>query len=628
MPGSPVSLVTVTSMSYLRHLAADDGDVALLTGYREAGDAPPVYYRWDQRSTVTDNGGTAVAGKRTRKGSGRWLALHDGTVDLRSFGVLDAETPADGAFAAALGDESVSRILVRTGIRLARQHVIGRSNLELDFGGQMIDATALEDQAVLAVRGVPEVDGQRTVSIPARPEHTDLLPMGDTAGVDPGSWWTVSSADGTLGHLVQITEVLGGGLVRVGYKCGWPLPETLLTWTPVDPVAGVSIVNGTVLGAAVVEASHAVGVRVTRMHSVDAAGDVATVSLAYCDSVTVSACTARDPLVATRSLVSASGCLFARIADCAAWGAGEVVSLERCAYSRVVGCRGQTGSLVLAGAREHDLMVEASAGSIVASAGSSRRVTVRQHVGGQVLVPATSELTAEDVHVTDGELLVSDDGSVLRGVRAPSLRYATGAGRSRRPSTAHGCELGSLAGVEVTSPSSTRHLTFVSCRLAGASGTAFRGTGPLSFIECVIVGDSSGSAVGIASRSLVLDGTELTDVSIILDGSADQAVSAHGGTTFTGSVTGVPVLARGGSGVTSWHLRDVISQAETAHLSLAGGGNQVRIVGCTFIGGSLNLPPGAFDSADSYLHVARTVERAVDPSISAEQGGIGRLLVP
>ncbi|MFE7116685.1 hypothetical protein ACFU99_14850 [Streptomyces sp. NPDC057654] len=119
-----------------------DGDTALVTGYREPGDGGGMLLRWDPRSSAPSNGGTVLAPRSVRRG--RWIRLHEGVLDFRSFGCFDAARPADDALDAMLADPAVHRIEAHTDLLLRRRHRTHRSRITLDFGGHTVHTTGIE----------------------------------------------------------------------------------------------------------------------------------------------------------------------------------------------------------------------------------------------------------------------------------------------------------------------------------------------------------------------------------------------------------------------------------------------------------------------------------------------------
>ncbi|MEE1735048.1 peptidase C14, partial [Streptomyces sp. BE147] len=117
--------------------------------------------RWNRTSKAAHNGGTVIT-PATKPATGRWHQLHTGTVDFRTFGHFDAETPADTALDAMINDPAVHRVEAHTDLLFTKRHLFDRSHIELDFGGHTIRTEGIEKNthdnpfgAVLSFRGTP-----------------------------------------------------------------------------------------------------------------------------------------------------------------------------------------------------------------------------------------------------------------------------------------------------------------------------------------------------------------------------------------------------------------------------------------------------------------------------------------
>ena len=91
-------VATVTALKALTGMA--NNAVASTTGYTTASDGGHGVYRYNSASAATDNGCTVIA---PNSGSGRWLLLHDGEIDVRQAGCYcdgstDDSTQAGVAF--------------------------------------------------------------------------------------------------------------------------------------------------------------------------------------------------------------------------------------------------------------------------------------------------------------------------------------------------------------------------------------------------------------------------------------------------------------------------------------------------------------------------------------------------
>ncbi|SFF93805.1 hypothetical protein SAMN05216251_14116, partial [Actinacidiphila alni] len=255
---------TVADLLAIPSRSLRDGTVAVVAGYRTPGDGGGMTVRWDVGSALAPNGGTVLRPK-DRPGKGRWRRLHDGVLDFRGFGLFDASVPADDALDAMVEDPAVHRVEAHTDLLFRRRHTYRRSRIVLDFGGRTVHTGGIERNthdnpfgAVLFFQGAVTGD---TVShvLPAEViERTDAFPVPDSAAFEVGQWWAVQSDEVAGGgrderelqKMVEVTEIIDGTHIRVGYLNGWPLASgRTVTWRRVEPVIGARVDNLVFLGA-------------------------------------------------------------------------------------------------------------------------------------------------------------------------------------------------------------------------------------------------------------------------------------------------------------------------------------------------------------------------------------------
>jgi hypothetical protein len=635
------------------------GDVVVVAGYAAAGDGGGMVVRWDAAATTDANGGTVIAA--TGRVRGRWLQVHDGTVDFRTFGVLDPSTPADDALDALVADPSVQRIEARTDLNFVRRHRFTRSDLVLDFGGHLmttegIEAAATNDPfaAVLFFQGT--VTGTVVTSTLAAdlPEQVDILPVPDSAAFTVGDWYAVQTdtrpgggtAERELMYLLQVTQLVDGTHVRVGYKTGWPLTAgRVLTFTRVEPVQRVTVQHlrfqGT--GSDQVTGSHPVAFEYAThcdVHRIDAVGTFWPVIMRRWNTTYVtSQCSLTNPVSVTLGgagyLTQQISCLYAQVRDCRTSNARHLNDFTCAAYSMVQNCHGDgdvQGPFVTHGQYEHDLTYIGNSGLMTFAnsgttwGGRAKRVTVRQQVAALFFARVgVVDLTLEDCQVVRDPSMpdypswmwVNADGLQMRGCRVDGrFQLSQATALSTRPTVIEDCVIGTadqLASMPFVAANVTTPVHLVRTTITGLDGATalFPGTGPLTLTGCTLVGaGGAASAVSVASSRLTLDGTTLTDTGVVLPAATDQAVVLTGSRASGGPAGGV-VLTRGsGSGVVSWTLDGHTAEGDVAHVVIGSGTNHYRATGSSFSGGRIELATGGFGSGSTLLHTAN-VERGV-----------------
>ncbi|WP_263121235.1 peptidase C14 [Cellulomonas sp. RIT-PI-Y] len=653
---------SVATVAELQALSPTRDDVVVVNGYTASGDGGSLLVRWDPDSAATPNGGTVIAA--SSGGTGRWLLVHDGTVDFRQFGVLGPDAPADDALDAMVADPAVQRIEAYTDLNFVRRHRFSRSDLVVDFGHHLvttegIEAAAANDPfaAVLFFQGAVTAEVV-TGALPADlPEQVDILPVPDSAAFTIGQWWAVQtdprpgggSAERELMYLLQITQIVDGTHVRVGYKTGWALTAgRTLTWTRVDPVQRVTVqrmrFRGT--GSDQLTGSHPVAFEYAThcdVHAIDAEGTFWPVIMRRWNTTYVtSQCSLRNPVSVTLGgagyLTQQISCLYAQVRDCRTSNARHLNDFTCAAYSMVQNCHGDgdvQGPFVTHGQYEHDLTYIGNSGLMTFAnsgatwGGRAKRVTVRQQVTALFFARVgVIDLTLEDCQVVKDPSMpdypswmwVNADGLQMRGCRVDArfqLSQATAV--SARPTVIEDCVIG-LSGADATLPFIAANVTtpvhLVRTTITGLDGatTSWQGTGPLTLTGCTLRGtaDGAGAPIPVAASRLTMDGTTLENTGVLLNGAADQELSATGTHATGGPSTGA-VLGRsaGGARSVSWNLdghTGTAARADLGHIRVTDGVNHYRATGSTFIGGALEL--SGFATGSTLMHTA-CVERGV-----------------
>lgn len=660
-PAAARATGAVATVAELRRLQPTAGAVVLVAGYAAAGDGGGMVTRWDPAATADPNGGTVIASERRSRG--RWLLVHDGVLDFRQFGVLDAGTPADDALDAMVGDPAVHRVEARTDLNFTRRHRFTRSDLVLDFGGRLVTTEGIEPAAandpfaaVLFFRGTV-TDHVVTSTLPdALPELVDIVPVPDSAAFAVGDWYAVQtdtrpgggSAERELMYLVQITQVVDATHVRLGYKTGWPLAAgRVLTFTRVEPVQRVTVqrmrFRGT--GTDQVTGSHPVAFEYAThcdVHQVDAERTFWPVVMRrWNTSYVTSQCSLANPVSVTLGgagyLTQQISCLYAHVVDCRTSNARHLNDFTCAAYSTVESCHGDgdvQGPFVTHGQYEHDLTYIGNSGLMTFAnsgatwGGRAKRVTVRQQVAALFFARVgVVDLTLEDCQVVRDPSMpdypswmwVNADGLQMRGCRVDGrFQLSQATDLSARPTVIEDCVIGltdQLASMPFVAANVTTPVHLVRTTVTGLDGgtALFPGTGPLTLTGCTLQGAEGGAALTVASSRLVLDGTELAGTGVLLAGTSDQALEVTGGTRATGAPASGVVFGRAADGGTlSWSFDGYTGVAgdDVAHVVLTGGTNHYRATGSTFEGGRLELADAAFGPGSSLLHTAN-VERGV-----------------
>ncbi len=460
-----------------------DDTVAIIVGYHEPGDGGAGSYRWDRAGQQVANGGTVLAPSTRIGGTGRWLAIHEGTVDFRRFGITDASMPADDALDALVADPSIREIRASAPLSFARRHVFSRSSLVLDFANQVvttpdIEATESADPtaAVLCFRGGLSDDVYRHTLTTELAEYSDVVDVGSTERFNVGQWWIVVSdlaawdapepgfQQREIDRLVKVTEVIDGSRVRINCRSGWRIAAgRTLAWTPASPVRDVTVRNlvfvgkevgpdDDTLGSAPIAFDVAVDCNVSSIRATRTFYSL--VFRMYNTGFRTEQCQLVDPIT---MVVGGAGyladhrqCLYGHVAECHGSNNRHVVNFTASAYCSVRHCTSdgdQFGAFITHGQYEHDLEYVGNSGFLtIAGSGAiwgfrAKRIVVRDHRCTELATQRVVDLTLDNVQV--GWIRVNTDGTQIRGCvvegsmwlseMSPRLAATHGHLRDRRP---------------------------------------------------------------------------------------------------------------------------------------------------------------------------------------------------
>ncbi|MFJ6573165.1 peptidase C14 [Streptomyces sp. NPDC091292] len=665
-PDDVLSVATVADLRAVDPKSLDTDTLAVTAGYHTSGDGGAFTARWDARSTAPHNGGTVIAptGKHA-SGKGRWLQLHSGTVDFRTFGHFDAEQPADDALDAMVTDPAVHRVEAHTDLLFRKRHLWNRSGIELDFGGHTMHTDGIEKNthdnpfgAVLSFRGTP-TDTTHTHKLgAAMPDLSDLFEVGDSGVFKTGQWWAVET-DALAGkyekeiqRLVQVTDVVDGTRIRVNYQIGWDLAAgRTLTWTRVEPVERAHVRNLVFEGAGDDQYTGSHPVSYEYAVRCDVSGIEATgtfwpvVMRRWCTYFRTDRCSLANPKSVTYGgagyLTQQIYCLYGHVEDCHTSNARHLNDFTASAYCYVTNCHGDgddQGPFVTHGQFEHDLVYTGNSGlmtfanSGAAWGGAAKRITVRRHSCSWFVARVkVTDLTLEDVTVIgkksldgSGMLWVNADGVQLRGCTATGpLIVSQASKRSARPNVIADSAFSFAPGAEITKADVSSPLTLERTTLTGLAGASFKGTGTLTLDHCTLQGAADADPVTYAHGEVHIEGGELTDTGVKLTGAKDQRLRIDG-TRLSGTTKDGALLSRSGGGsdrTVTWQLTGLDSRATggTAHVLVAEGVNRYRATSSTFTGGRLELRPAAFGDGSHLLHTG-CVEDGTERTALPDEG--------
>ncbi|WP_328345255.1 hypothetical protein [Micromonospora sp. NBC_00421] len=668
---------TVAELAALTPATLAARTLVRVAGYHTPGDGGGGILRWDPTSTAAGNGGTVhdpyPNGSARR---GRWLAVHDGLGDFRRFGIFGRETPADAALDAMVTDPAIHRVEAHTGLRFVKRHTFGRSDIELDFGGHTVHTDGIERNthdnpfgAVLYFRGTVTDTVITHTLTETVPELTDVFQVPDSARFTVGQWWTATSNalsgadERELQKMVQVTQIVDGTHIRVGYLNGWTLePGRTITWRRVEPVRQAHVRNMVFLGHVAFtgeypgsgpddreySGSHPVAYEYAvrcDVSGIDAIGTWWPVIMRrWCTHFTTANCTLKNPPTVMYGgagyLTQQIYCLYGHVVDCRSANARHLNDLTASAYCTVENCHGDGDDaggnpFTTHGQYEHDLVFTGNSGLMdIANSGgqwgiSAKRITVRRHLCSWFVAGTKiTDLTLEDVRVIPrstfdpaGTLQVNADGAQLRGCSARTLSIAQRSARSARPTIIADCDFDQPAGTVIVQTPVSNPVHFVRTTFRGLDGAILRGPGPVHFTDCTLTGTPGAAPLLVGAAEVVVHGGTLTDTGIELSAVRDQRLVVDGGAVVTGTNARRALLTRAaGTGAVRIELGDYRSTAadpQTAHVRIDAGVNRYRAVGAGFSGGRLTLADAAFGAASTLLHTG-CVEEGVARELPAE----------
>ncbi|MER7499037.1 hypothetical protein AB0L05_07715 [Nonomuraea pusilla] len=648
---------TVAELLAVRPEKVPAGTLVRVAGYAAAGDGGGMLVRWDAESAAAVNGGT-VLGSGAK---GRWLQVHRGVGDFRTFGIFNGDKPADAALDAMVNDPSIHRIEAHTDLLFVKRHTYTRSDLELDFGGHTVRTDGIERNthdnpfgAVMFFQG--EVTGTvvKHKLTAAMPDLADVFEVGDSSAFKVGQWWTavVDNLAGRdereLQKMVQITEILGGGRVRVNYQIGWDLDAgRTITWTRVKPVERVHVRNMVFVGAPPYDGpqngelpddreytgSHPVAYEYAAWCDVSGIDASRTwwpvVMRRWCTYFRTETCSLKNPPTVFYGgagyLTQQIYCLYGHVADCHTSNARHLNDLTASAYCTVENCHGDGDDaggnpFTTHGQYEHDLVFTGNSGLMdIANSGaqwgiSAKRITVRRHVCSWFVANTKiTDLTLEDVRVVPrstfdpgGTLTVNADGVQMRGCSARTFAIAQRSSRSARPNVIEDCSFDLPKGQVLVQTPVSNPVHFVRCVLTGVDGVVLRGSGTVRFTDTVVKGAQGGAPILVGAAEVVVSGGRFSDTGIKLSAVRDQRIAVGGGALIEGTNSDRALLSRAdGPGAVRWELGDYASATGdpgTAHVAVASGVNRYSAVGARFSGGALTFADAAFGGESYLLH--------------------------
>nr|WP_237523836.1 peptidase C14 [Streptomyces sp. SID4926] len=629
------------------------GETVLVTGYRTPGDGGGMLLRWDAASGADDNGGTVLAPKGAGK-KGRWLRLHEGVVDLRSFGLFGADTPADAALDALVNDPAVHRVEAHTDLNFVKRHTFDRSGIELDFGGHRVTTTGIEPNtndnpfgAVLYFKG-RRTGSTLTAKLSApMPDLADIFEVPDAGAFGVGEWWAVEidakpgggQYEKEVQRLVQVTQRVDGTHIRVNYKIGWDLAAgRTFHWTKVEPVTRSHVRNMVFEGvpdADQLSGSHPVAYEYAvscDVSGIDATGTFWPVVMRrWCTYFHTYQCQLKNPSSVTWGgagyLTQQIYCLYGHVEDCHTANARHLNDWTASAYGYVTNCHGDgddQGPFVTHGQFEHDLVYTGNSGlmtfanSGTAWGGAAKRVSVTRHVCSWFVARvAVTDLTLEDMRVIgnaqsgSGMIWINADGAQLRGCTASGpLVISQSSQRSTRPTVVADSAFTLGKGAEVTAANVSAAVHLERVALDGLDGASFKGTGPLVLDACAFTGKPDAAPSAFAHSSVTVRGGRHQDTGLVLNGAKDQEVVVEGGAVLGGTNASGALLSRTGDKdrTVRWRLGVCTSEptGDTAHVRLTEGANEYLAQGVVLRGGSLDLAEAAF--AEGWLLHSGCVE--------------------
>lgn len=633
-------------------------------GYYEDGDGGGQIVRWVSSSDAEPNGGTVHIPNDGGGRPGRWLQIHNGTCDFRSFGIFDESQAADEALNAMISDETIHHIEAHTTLRFAKRHRLHRSHIDINFNGHLVITEGIAPApgndpfaAVLLFRGKEETRSQNVTLSADIPELSDVLQVQDASEFHIGDWWIArvnklqGNSERELDKMLMVTEIVDATHIRVNYKLGWGLSTgRTISYKKVSPVVRAHIRNMIFEGAGNTDTSgsHPIAYEFAvecNVSGIEAIGTYWPVIMRrYCTHYVTERCRLTNPAEVlaggTGYLTQQINCLYAHVKDCHMSNARHLNDFTGSAYGLVENCHGDgddLGAFVTHGQYEHDLVYIGNSGLIsFANSGptwgeSAKRITVKQHVGTRFIAhKKVTDLTLEDVHIVakpgmtnSGSIWVNADGIQLKGCTAETMiTFSQMSSRSQRANMADGCSFNLTPGYYISRKDVTSDITLQNCQLHHVDGNFIEGSQHLILRNTNVLGSSeSARPLLVSCRHISAYGGQFHHSGILLQGNTDQTLAIGEGTIVQGTNADRAFLrSNNATGIVSWHLSSYSSEAttaETAHIHIHTGKNKYHAVGARFSSGQIHIEPEAF-ATDSYmLHIACIeigVHRAAMPS--------------
>lgn len=633
-----------------------DGDLVHTSGYAAAGDGGAGLYRFVKKGAPAANGGTVVAGPK----GGAWLLVHDGVVDFRKFGVMDATANADDALDAMVADASIHRIEAHSDLNFVRRHRFSRSHIAFDFGGHLMTTDGIENAgkddpfaAVMFFRGEVTDAVQEARLNEVVPDLGDVFPVADSSFFTVGDWYAaeVNALSGRwereLQRLVQVTQIVDGTHIRINYKNGWPLgKDRTMTWRRVVPVQDVTVSNLAFLGTGTDEytGSHPLAFEYAVRCDVDHIDGTGTfwplIQRRWNTYYSTVSCTLKNPTSVTWGgagyLTQQIYCLYGYVANCHTANARHLNDFTASAYCLVENCHGDgddQGPFVTHGQYEHDLTYTGNSGlmtfanSGAAWGSAAKRITVRKHICSWFVARVRiTDLTLEDVQVIgkpslegSGMLWINADGAQLRGCTASDTLIITqSSDNSARPTVIADSHFTFVAPGELTNATVKTPVTFVDTVLDRVAGMKIAGSGAVTFRGSTLNAADDAAPIVSSSAHLRFEGATLRNARIAAARGERQVVEVSGSDVAIKGGTGI---ARTGDGELHLTLTDTTFRADGAatHVAVPKGATHYRAVGNRFEGGAFELADAAFGTASTLLHTGN-VESAVTRTAFPAEG--------
>lgn len=633
-----------------------DGDLVHTSGYAAAGDGGAGLYRFVKKGAPAANGGTVVAGPK----GGAWLLVHDGVVDFRKFGVMDATANADDALDAMVADASIHRIEAHSDLNFVRRHRFSRSHIAFDFGGHLMTTDGIENAgkddpfaAVMFFRGEVTDAVQEARLNEVVPDLGDVFPVADSSFFTVGDWYAaeVNALSGRwereLQRLVQVTQIVDGTHIRINYKNGWPLgKDRTMTWRRVVPVQDVTVSNLAFLGTGTDEytGSHPLAFEYAVRCDVDHIDGTGTfwplIQRRWNTYYSTVSCTLKNPTSVTWGgagyLTQQIYCLYGYVANCHTANARHLNDFTASAYCLVENCHGDgddQGPFVTHGQYEHDLTYTGNSGlmtfanSGAAWGSAAKRITVRKHICSWFVARVRiTDLTLEDVQVIgkpslegSGMLWINADGAQLRGCTASDTLIITqSSDNSARPTVIADSHFTFVAPGELTNATVKTPVTFVDTVLDRVGGMKIAGSGAVTFRGSTLNAADDAAPIVSSSAHLRFEGSTLRNARIAAARGERQVVEIAGSDVAIKGGTGI---ARTGDGELHLTLTDTTFRADGAatHVAVPKGATHYRAVGNRFEGGAFELADAAFGTASTLLHTGN-VESAVTRTAFPAEG--------